>query len=228
MSTEMEVYNPQEAEYTPLTEREAQKLNNKIKTACDKMNTSREGLWDLLDEAAKGQIHVALGYASWTAWWSETVEIRPLDVADRKELARMMASKGMSTRAGAKALGYSQSGFSRDTKGESSNSDTVTSLDGSQRQRSKPSEDEEELPVQDAAEESEEPAEEPIEPLRPVSEDFQDEMYNLANWRSAIGEILEDERILVLRTRNSLAKKHVDDLQDAANHIQAIIDFLRG
>lgn len=228
MSTELETYEPTSQALAPLTERQAEALNKKIIAASDKVSSSREQLVDLLDKAALGQIHVALGYASWTAWFSETVQFRPVDVADRKELARMMASKGMSTRASAKALDCSQKTVSRDLQGESFGSDTVTSLNGAQQPRHKAAKedpeplDAEEVPL--PAEDEEEPA----EPLRPVSEDFQDEMWNLANWRAAIKEILEDERILVARTRNSLAKKHTNELQDAAKDIQDVVDFLMG
>src|SRR6185312_6935765 len=105
MSTELETYEEQTDAAAPLTERQAKALNKKIEAASEKVSASREQLVDLLDEAARGQIHIALGYASWTAWFSETVQIRPLDVADRKELVKMMTSKGMSQRAAAKALG---------------------------------------------------------------------------------------------------------------------------
>lgn len=245
MTTELEVYEESEtAEYTPLTERQAKALNEKIHKACDKVSFSREALWDLLNEAAQGQIHIALGtYPSWTAWFSENVRIRPLDVADRKELAIMMASRGMSTRAAAKVLDSSQKTMSRDLQGESLDSETVTSLDGSERQRSKPTEGAastrgtqsakdvaEELATTEADLDPEtiDAEEELAEPLRPVSEDFRDEMWNLRNTVTAIKDVLEDERILVPRTRNSLATKHVNEIQDIIKELQDVIDFLMG
>lgn len=223
-STELEVYEPdaEMEEYTPLTERQAKALDNKIRTATDKISTSREQLVELLDKAAKGQIHIALGKRSWTEWFSESVQIRALDVADRKELVKMMSSIGMSQRAAAKTLGISQSTARRDLEGESFDSDTVTTLDGKTAPRNKAAKD-----VIDAKAVEEPEVEPESEPLRPVSDDFQDEMWNLANTVTMFKDILEnDARVNVQRTRNSLAKKHINDLTDAIKELQTVVDFL--
>src|SRR6185436_8881844 len=157
----------------------------------------------LLDEAARGQIHIALGtYPSWTAWFSENVTIRPIYVTDRQELAKMMTSRGMSTRAAAKALDCSQSTLSRDVRGESFDSTSVTTLDGKTAPRNKPAKGEAAFVVADEALEAEEvplpDEDEDEQPIRPISADFQEEMWNLKNTRTALKELLEDERILVV------------------------------
>jgi hypothetical protein len=98
----------------PLSETDAKNLNANIRVACERFTTSREKLQDLLKEAHTGNIHVALGYSSWTAWFAENVSITPADKADRQAWAAVMSGRGMSQRAIAGVLGVSDSTVKRD------------------------------------------------------------------------------------------------------------------
>jgi len=200
-------------EVAPLTERQAKALNKKIRAANDKMQTDAENLFDLLEQAAAGRIHEALGYASWTAWFSETVQIRPQDREQRKALVAMMTGKGMSQRAAAKALGVSQKTVDRDLEGtESDDSETVTSLDGSQRSRKK-------KPIIDAEVVS---VEEPERTAGDVVNDFSNEIDTLLINVQAFKDVLDDE--LFGKARKRIAQRFVKRLNGAINDLTKIME----
>jgi predicted transcriptional regulator len=121
----------------PLSPNAAKNLNADIKVACEHFTTSREHLQDLLEQAYDGKIDVALGYPSWTKWFSENVTITPTDRAERQAWAAAMSGKGMSQRAIAEVLGCDQKTVSNDLRTEENSSvepdAKVTSLNGSRR-----------------------------------------------------------------------------------------------
>jgi hypothetical protein len=74
----------------------AEKLNRRIKTLCGRVTRDGSDLLCLLDEAAAGNIHEALNYPSWPAWWADNVRFGASDKIERKQLVAIMSSKGMS------------------------------------------------------------------------------------------------------------------------------------
>jgi hypothetical protein len=114
----------------PLTKSAAKALDKKIRTASDKLTTNAEALWDLLEQAALGQIHEALEYPSWTAWMKDAVQFTPSDRVERKALAALMSGKGMSQRPIAGTLGVDQKTVSNDLAGTEENSSVKTTLNG--------------------------------------------------------------------------------------------------
>jgi transposase len=202
----------------PLTERQAISLDKKIRAASDKVQTSFDGLCDkytslceLLNQASEGQIHVALGYSSWTAYIADAVQINTVDRIERKGLAKMLSGGGMSQRAIASTLGVSQKTVDRDLEGEEFESDTVTSLDGKQVSRNK------------AAKEIEEEYEpEPPAKATPVTADFKDEIYQLQNDVEALKEVMADERFA--KNRKRIGKSHGEDLRAIVVELDAICD----
>jgi hypothetical protein len=122
-----------------LSKSEATKLNAKIKTACGRIDRDAEALSTLLEQAASGNIHVALDYKSWAAWWADNVRFDVTDRIERKSLAAIMSSKGMSQRAIGASLGVDQKTVSNDLRSTEENSSVddagarVISLDGRQR-----------------------------------------------------------------------------------------------
>jgi transposase len=200
-------------EAAPLTERQAKALDKKIRATNDKMNTTAENLFDLLEQAAMGRIHEALGYASWTAWFSEAVQLRPQDREQRKALVAMMTGKGMSQRAAAKALGVSQKTVDRDLEGtESHDSDTVTSLDGSQRARTRKK-------VIDAEIVS---VEEDQRTAADVVQDFSNEIDTLLINVQAFKDVLDDE--LFDKARKRIAQRFVKRLNGAINDLTKVME----
>lgn len=211
---------------TPLTEGKARALDKRIRQADTRVRTEVCKLLELLEEAAEGDIHKALGYKSWTAWFSEAVQVTPADADQRKKLVAIMSGKGMSQRAIAGSLSVGQATVSRDIEeqGDSDESpDTTTGLDGREYKRKPkdaPKDDEIiDAEVVDVVEEVEEPK------APPISTEFRDEMYNLRNTVSAFGDLLADDRFTP-RSRNAIAKKHLNDLQTAIKDLQDVVDAL--
>lgn len=215
--TDMAVVEHNEpVEVAPLTERQAKALHKKVVKANDKWNTDADELFDLLEQAAAGKIHIGLGYASWTAWFSETVQLRPQDREQRKQLVRMMTDMGMSQRAAAKSLNVAQKTVDRDLEGvETSESDTVTSLDGAQRPRTKAKTivDAEVVNVEEA---------EPERGAADVVDDFGSEIDTLLINVQAFKDVLDDE--LFPKARKRIAQRFVKRLNGAINDLTKIME----
>lgn len=73
---------------------------------------------DLVHEAKASQDHLALGYASWTAYLADLFGDEPLRLTRdvRRELVAELAEQGMSTRAIAPIVGASQKTVDRDVR----------------------------------------------------------------------------------------------------------------
>lgn len=204
---------------TPLTEREAKALDKKIRAASDKLSTTSENLLNLLEKAASGQIHEALGLSSWTAWFKDAVQINVSDRFERKELAKMMSGKGMSQRAIAGALGVSQKTVDRDLDGEEAEEGaTVTSLDGADRPKNKPKKDDN---IEDAEE-----VDAPDEPMKAIDIviAFGDEMANLYASQSELSYLTEEEKWAGARKRVTAA--NLNNLQEVVTALQLVVDDL--
>lgn len=89
----------------PLEKSKAESLDKKISTAVAGLGTAIKGvddriekLTDLVNEAKAGQIHVALGYASWTAYFTERVQTPVVSLTERKNVIGLLHDAGMSQR----------------------------------------------------------------------------------------------------------------------------------
>lgn len=89
----------------PLEKPKAEVLDKKITTAIAGIGTAVAGvderirkLTDLVNEAKAGQIHVALGFASWTAYFTERVQTPVVSITERKNVIALLHDAGMSQR----------------------------------------------------------------------------------------------------------------------------------
>lgn len=205
-----------------LSKREAKALDKRIRSASDKVSTTTENLLDLLEQAAAGQIHVALELPSWTAWFKDAVQIQISDKFERKELVKLMSGKGMSQRAIAGSLGVSQKTVDRDLDGEDvQEGATVTSLDGPQRPKNRPE-------VIDAeVVDDEEDSEVEAEPMKAVDivSSFDDEMANLFAAQNELSELVAEEKWAGARKR-VIKAGHINNLQEIISSLQYIVDDL--
>jgi len=200
----------------PLSEGKARQLDKRIRAASSRVVDQASQLMALLEEAALGQIHVALGYPSWTAYVKDAVQITPVDDTQRKALVSLMSGKGMSQRAIADVVGVNQATVSRDLKGDASASTGESvGTDGKTYKREPKKPKEEPLDV--------EVVEEPVK-IPPVSADFADEMAYLLNSVSSFKDILEDERFP--KARKTIAKRHLNKLTEAISELQKVVDVL--
>lgn len=90
-----------------LDEQAARRLDKNIRAASKRVADNVDELIGLIEQAVEGQIHVALGLPSLTAYFNDAVAIAPTDKGERQLMAAIMSGKGMSQRAIASALNVS-------------------------------------------------------------------------------------------------------------------------
>lgn len=91
-----------------MTEAEARRLTERIRTALDRVATSWADLAERIDEAYRRRADLALGYSSWAEY--SAAELKPSEgiaAEVRRELVGLLSARGMSTRAIAPAVGVS-------------------------------------------------------------------------------------------------------------------------
>jgi hypothetical protein len=99
----------------PLDPGSSERLDRRIRLMADTIRDNIAKLTGLIEEAKQGQIHVALGFASWTAYLADALGGRlELDTDSRREVVALMSGEGMSQRAIAQAVGVSQKTVDRD------------------------------------------------------------------------------------------------------------------
>lgn len=89
-----------------LTEQEARRLTERIRTALDRVSTAWADLAERIGEAYDRRADLALGYSSWAEY--ADAELKPpsaLAAEVRRELVGLLSARGMSTRAIAPAVG---------------------------------------------------------------------------------------------------------------------------
>lgn len=204
----------------PLSEGKAKVLDKRIRQASARVAENTAQMLALLDEAATGQIHVALGFPSWTAWVKDAVKITPANEVERKSLVSLMSGKGMGQRAIADVVGVNQATVSRDiaeaeAAGDAPASTDTLGPDGKTYKREPKPKKQEPLDVEEVEEEVKQ---------QPVSVDFKDEMDELANCVSSFNDILEDERFV--KARKTIAKHNLNKLQEYITALQGVVDAL--
>lgn len=222
-TTEIAVIDPDgtEVEAAPtLSKREAKALDKRIRTASDKFSTSTENLLDLLEQAAQGQIHVALELPSWTAWFKDAVQVSVSDRFERKELVKLMSGKGMSQRAIAGTLGVGQATVSRDIEGDSNGSPVTLGTDNKEYPRNG-SKDEAE--VIDAEVVDDEQDYEPMKAVDIVAA-FDDETANLHAAANELHLFSQEDKWPGARRR--VTNANMNTLQEIITTLHAIVDDL--
>ena len=99
----------------PMTEAEARRITERIRSALDRVATSWSDLAERVTEARERRADLALGYGSWEEY--ATAELRPslgLSADIRRELVGMLTNAGMSPQAIAPVAGVDRSTISRD------------------------------------------------------------------------------------------------------------------
>lgn len=119
---------------------DARRLTERIRITATNARESLTKLQGLVEEAQRGQAHVALGYKSWTAYLADVFGDAPmlLPKDERREVVQWLASEGMSTRDIAPVLGIGNATAHRDIVATVSNEtvqrpSTVMSHDGRER-----------------------------------------------------------------------------------------------
>lgn len=92
----------------PMTEPEARRVTERIRTALDRVSTAWQDLAERVTDAYQRRADLALGYASWAEYAKAEFDVPTLATEVRRELVGLLSAKGMSTRAIAPVAGVSQ------------------------------------------------------------------------------------------------------------------------
>ena len=104
-------------EVAHLTEAEARRLTERIRTALDRVSSAWADLAERITEAYQRRADLALGYGSWAEY--AAAELKPSEgiAADvRRQLVGVLSAEGMSTRAIAPVVGVSDATAWRDSQ----------------------------------------------------------------------------------------------------------------
>lgn len=106
----------------------ARRLTERIRLIAQNVADNVEKLRELVKQAKESDAHVALGYASWTAYLTDVFGDEPLRLARdvRQELVAELAAQGMSTRAIAPIVGASQRTVANDVSSSAHLAEEVT------------------------------------------------------------------------------------------------------
>lgn len=108
-------------EVVELTEAEARRLTERIRSALDRVSTAWADLAERITEAYQRRADLALGYGSWSEY--AEAELKPAEglAADvRRQLVGMLSAQGMSTRAIAPTVGVSYDTVHKDQRRQAS------------------------------------------------------------------------------------------------------------
>ncbi|MBF9316550.1 helix-turn-helix domain-containing protein [Mycobacteroides chelonae] len=98
----------------PLDDARAKMLDNRIKTCVENIGDRLTVLHKLLDEAQQGQVHLTMGFRSWTEYLTDRIGNRwQIGGDERREMAQLLADRGMSVRGIAAITGASKSTVAR-------------------------------------------------------------------------------------------------------------------
>jgi len=101
-----------------LSTADAQRLDQRIRLMANSIGESLSKLYGLIEEAKAGQIHMALGYASWTAYIAEACRINVrIDRDQRREIVGWLSGQGMAQRSIAEVIGASVATVNADLQG---------------------------------------------------------------------------------------------------------------
>lgn len=220
----------------------ARKLTERIRLNVVSVRDGVEKLQTLLGAAKTGNVHVALGYPSWTAYIADVMGEEPLRLSrdDRREIVGYLTGEGMSTRAIGQALGVSGKTVHQDRQVLPK----VTPASDQQKRPAEPADDdgpdETPAPEQPAA-----PAPEPrkitgldgkaytppppraaSEPKRrPLPDAFFDAVYDLGKKAETVRRLTEDDRFP--QNAEKVAAKHRNDLIRTRDLIDQVLAQLQ-
>jgi transposase len=137
----------------PLGRDAAERLDERMRLLVGAINDSMAKLYEIVEEAKRGNIHATLGFSSWTAYLADvfTVQIR-LEPGQRRELVGYLSGEGVSNRVIADMTGVSRETVRRDLGDTFVPPGPVTGRDG-KTYRPKPTKPEPEvMPLEEAQE----------------------------------------------------------------------------
>lgn len=200
-----------------MTEADASRLTERIRVTAHNYAEARQKLQELVAEAKEGNAHLALGYASWTAYLADVLGEEPMRLArgERQEMVQMLSAEGMSTRAIAPIVGASVGQVHEDRqvfRNEQLVDEPSVShgMDGKTRVHQ---------PRTDP-----EPSDPAAPKRKPLTDQFFTAAYDLARNVERVERLVEDDRFP--RNKNQVASKHRSDLIRTAETLTRVISKL--
>jgi hypothetical protein len=104
-----------DAEVVSVARADAERLDKRIRLLADDINNKLTKLYELVELAKVGEIHVVLGFPSWTAYIADVFggQVR-LERDQRREVVGYLSGEGMSQRAIAETVGVGVGTVNRD------------------------------------------------------------------------------------------------------------------
>lgn len=99
-----------------MTEPEARRATERIRTALDRVSTAWQDLAERVVDAYARRADLALGYGSWAEYTQAEFNVPTLATEVRRELVSLLSAQGMSTRAIAPVVGVSDRHVRRDVQ----------------------------------------------------------------------------------------------------------------
>lgn len=108
---------------TSVSRPDAERLDKRIRLLADSINNNLAKLYELVELAKVGEIHVVLGFPSWPAYIADVFggQVR-LDREQRRELVGYLSGEGMSQRAIAEVVAVDQKTVTNDLRAREENS----------------------------------------------------------------------------------------------------------
>jgi hypothetical protein len=205
-----------------MSEQDARRLTERIRVTAHNYTEAKSKLIELVQEAKSGSAHLALGYASWTAYLADVLGEEPLRLArdERRELVAALSAEGMSTRAIAPIVGTNQATIARDISGDAFASPgpepVVQGVDGKSYVRPERSVPPVPVPV----------AHPPVGgegkvKRRPLPEQYLDALFDLRKTTERLERLTDDDRFA--RHRAELAATRRSDLSRYITSLNTIL-----
>jgi hypothetical protein len=206
----------------------ARRLDQRIRLLVGSIGDNLARLHHLVEEAKQGEIHKALGFASWTAYLADALTIQvQLDREQRRELVCYLSGEGMSQRAIATAVNTSLGTVNQDLSSQVFNSEHLPPLDDPAEilaERSTGIDDKSYPRNKSNAAVDERPQRKPRR--RPITESFEHFTRNLGKNTASLMRLAADDRFA--RNGEELAQVNLSDLKRARQRLDEVIARLEG
>lgn len=195
---------------------DAERLDRRIRSMVTAVSDSLSKLAELVDEAKRGQIHLALGYPSWTAYVADALKVQVrLERPQRRELVGYLAGEGISQRVIADVVGISKNTVTVD----------IAQVSQTGTPEDRPMVTDDVVPLCDRQVEKKitgrdgktYPSPSPSTPRRrPITDAFRDASYDLRKVVERLGRLADDERF----------DRNLDTLRSKRGHLVRARDEL--
>lgn len=215
-----------------MSERDATQLTEKIRITAHNYADARQKLQQYVAEAKAGNAHLALGYASWTAYLSEVLGEEPMRLArgERQEMVQMLSAEGMSTRAIAPIVGVHHDTVASDIRtvgNPTVEAEPITGVNGKTYGRSLDEQIERRPPNREAVDDLKAEMVATLEPRPkrpPLPEQFFNTIYDLTRNLDRLKKLTEDDRYPA--NKEKVALKHESDLQRLAATLAEVLQTM--